>query len=878
MNESEKQFSFTRAALSTGGRAKSKFLSVLLVGVCLLTVFVARSQDMAPESLAHKLLSVTIANGLPPFATNGNYRLFTSITGTNFTVLGKAGPLHVGNYSYAILASNCAKALLTDQGGSATAMSLSFNSPTNGAIMLTNSGGFQAGAFTLISYASPEDAQLFLPSVTNNQFQAWLSGQPGLSYSVEISTNLMQWTHWLDVPITNLTAIVTDTTHPGARFFRAQMSGEALAPAAMGNKSLNLTILEGALPLPTHGICQWLSAPSNNAYQITGGPGTTNSLGQYTYTRTDQDSGLIACQDSVLGTVNEQLFFTSPSTGYFYATNSTGFEAGTFTLDDGPVGFLGHVRFDPDTAHSNWLLFPADGSSPRLSVTNAQGWIWTLDFPYDALLTECVITMTPFTNIDASNSMVPVTAGVQLSPDGLQFCDPVTLTVTPPKPLGSHAALLMAENDGSNLYFVQSTNGALSFSARVSHFSSSAVTDPGDAEWQSIYNSLWSQAEADYQYAAKFIDTLASSKETPPPPPDYTYQCDPEAKAIEDDQVNLYAKNLFAWENAVMKKLISSVQQLALLDSSAAPDLSSLGSKLETVKIAKVESLFATYSQDPKKLQAVASVAIAVMREDALLFGRSHQDWMDKIQSWTQRAEDYWLDQVRNYHMYSKANAVFVCAREMALLFNDDPGAAAQALEKIDLALTFHLSLDMTLSMIGDDGSSQMLVLTTRNGDGYVFQPDQGVYPTNKYTLKCDSGTWTSPGELCETLTIEPGYTVALYSWISLDGCKKLPTVTICVPQESSSLRTWVGNPDTPNWIGCVGTDQETEIGSNIASLVYRLANMVQTPSPATGMTFPLPDGQDEPVLETFTIQGTGNPLAEECRVTTTFQLNHTPH
>jgi len=59
--------------------------------------------------------------------------------------------------------------------------------------------------------------------------------------------------------------------------------------------------------------------------------------------------------------------------------------------------------------------------------------------------------------------------------------------------------------------------------------------------------------------------------------------------------------------------------------------------------IAKVESLFATYSQDPKKLRAVASVALAVAREDGLLFGRSHQDWMDKIQSWTQRTEDYWL-------------------------------------------------------------------------------------------------------------------------------------------------------------------------------------------------------------------------------------------
>jgi hypothetical protein len=31
MNESEKQFSFTRAALSTGGRAKSNVLSIILI-------------------------------------------------------------------------------------------------------------------------------------------------------------------------------------------------------------------------------------------------------------------------------------------------------------------------------------------------------------------------------------------------------------------------------------------------------------------------------------------------------------------------------------------------------------------------------------------------------------------------------------------------------------------------------------------------------------------------------------------------------------------------------------------------------------------------------------------------------------------------------
>ena len=41
MNESEKQFSFTRAALSTGGRAKNNVLSILLlaflVALCVAT-------------------------------------------------------------------------------------------------------------------------------------------------------------------------------------------------------------------------------------------------------------------------------------------------------------------------------------------------------------------------------------------------------------------------------------------------------------------------------------------------------------------------------------------------------------------------------------------------------------------------------------------------------------------------------------------------------------------------------------------------------------------------------------------------------------------------------------------------------------------------
>ena len=46
MNESEKQFSFTRAASSTGGRAKSEFLSAKVKSCC--------SEGGSPSSLGRK--------------------------------------------------------------------------------------------------------------------------------------------------------------------------------------------------------------------------------------------------------------------------------------------------------------------------------------------------------------------------------------------------------------------------------------------------------------------------------------------------------------------------------------------------------------------------------------------------------------------------------------------------------------------------------------------------------------------------------------------------------------------------------------------------------------------------------------------------------
>lgn len=66
----------------------------MLASTFLLKPVSLRAQSFAPESLAGSLLTVAVSRGNAPFATSGTYRFFISAAGTNYTVLGRAGPLN----------------------------------------------------------------------------------------------------------------------------------------------------------------------------------------------------------------------------------------------------------------------------------------------------------------------------------------------------------------------------------------------------------------------------------------------------------------------------------------------------------------------------------------------------------------------------------------------------------------------------------------------------------------------------------------------------------------------------------------------------------------------------------------------------------------
>ena len=410
----------------------------------------------APANLTDTLLTLTITSGSGPFASTGTYQIFTTPAGSNYYILGNSGGgLGSGNYVCAPTGVGTGTVTLTDAKAGVVTLQVVFTLAGTGTFTLTDSSGTQAGVFTEAPAPTTlHTPNIFLPSFAGNQFQAFLSGDPGVTYAVERSRDLMAWSTLTNLTVPNLSTNIVDLDSSNARYYRARVGSIGFPPGAITGQSLSSTITAGESPFSTNGIFQFEAATNGSDYLLLAGSGATNGSGTYTYTVTGPNTATIAYKDATSGaTAHEQLVFTSVSTGYYYTTNagSAGFQSGSFKMAAGPVLFLGNAKFTPDTMRGASALFPADGAtSVSMSVTDVVGCVWSLSIPSDALLTPTTITMTPFASgIDSSQSVLPIFSGVQLGPEGTQFCDGVTLTLMTPSPLGPYATLLMGAGDGT---------------------------------------------------------------------------------------------------------------------------------------------------------------------------------------------------------------------------------------------------------------------------------------------------------------------------------------------------------------------------------------------------------------------------------------------
>lgn len=98
----------------------------------------------------------------------------------------------------------------------------------------------------------------------------------------------------------------------------------------------------------------------------------------------------------------------------------------TLAVDPNPL----RLTAVTDIARAVTQMIPVTGGT--ITATGADGTVYTLDVPADALLAPTQISMTPTVSLDTPDIAKDAAYGVELGPVGASFHNFVTLTITPP--------------------------------------------------------------------------------------------------------------------------------------------------------------------------------------------------------------------------------------------------------------------------------------------------------------------------------------------------------------------------------------------------------------------------------------------------------------
>lgn len=352
---------------------------------------------------------------------------------------------------------------------------------------------------------------------------------------------------------------------------------------------------------------------------------------------------------------------------------------------------LGAIAYTTDTALKASTTYSHDGNPAVVSVTDSQGYIWTLTIPYGALPWPETITMTPFATIDTSNSIAKVKSGVRLEPDGLRFDHEVTLSVTPPNNGAGVGLIFAMAQDGSTVRFAPTSNEANSVSAPIFHFSSAAY-DPGADDMAGYRN--W--AEQGYQLAVDAAKQfLQQGAPTPPEPLAVCPYCRGTEANQDHGEYYEYSHAFLEPYADILAVLLPAAKNLALLGSEV--DTSEgleLAKQITTLAWSSILGLGAEYQGEspPERLIALLKTAVEVARQVQLLGGEAAPE---TLAPWAKTIRDYYFDQLKEQHDYRAWPLVVELQRNYLLLGGADDGF----LDALTKALTFEVVWENTFTV-----------------------------------------------------------------------------------------------------------------------------------------------------------------------------------
>ena len=179
----------------------------------------------------------------------------------------------------------------------------------------------------------------------------------------------------------------------------------------------------------------------------------------------------------------------------------------TVASDLGELSYIFETTANPiavgvvlETGGTVETLIPVAGGV--ISATGADGTVYKLEIPADALLTETLIGLTPVTSISGMPFGSEQTYAVQLSPEGLFLQNFAILTISPAAeiPIGEQI-MFGYQREGSDLLLAAPVEDSSEIKINVAHFSGYGVTSGSMVSFGSIRESLGGNIEQRMQSA-----------------------------------------------------------------------------------------------------------------------------------------------------------------------------------------------------------------------------------------------------------------------------------------------------------------------------------------------------------------------------------------
>jgi predicted small lipoprotein YifL len=156
--------------------------------------------------------------------------------------------------------------------------------------------------------------------------------------------------------------------------------------------------------------------------------------------------------------------------------------ATTQVAEQADLGWIFEAPFVPtdvdvvlDTSSHAEALISVEGGT--VSATGADGTLYSLEIPPDALASETTIGMTPVSDITGMSFGGEQTYSVQFSPEGLFFYKVAILTITPAEPIAIDEQIVFGyQADGKDVILAAPVVDSSEIKIQVQHFSGNGVT------------------------------------------------------------------------------------------------------------------------------------------------------------------------------------------------------------------------------------------------------------------------------------------------------------------------------------------------------------------------------------------------------------------